>query len=209
MRANSTLAQMNNHVFINCPFDARYSQLFDALIFTIYFCEFKPRCALELEDGTQNRLDKIYNIIRECDLGIHDISRMEHTSNKLPHFNMPLELGIFMSAKQFGGKKQQSKRCLILDVDEYRYHEAISDIAGQDIQAHNNDPALIIKRIRNWLNPLNNESHLPGATAIVKKYNEFLSQKPNIFNALHLVEEDVQYADITLIIEEWIKQNPI
>ncbi|MBW1650425.1 MAG: hypothetical protein JRJ44_07085 [Deltaproteobacteria bacterium] len=54
---------MNNNVFINCPFDDIYIPLFDSILFSIYFCNFKPRCALEVEDGTQNRLEKIYNII--------------------------------------------------------------------------------------------------------------------------------------------------
>ena len=50
---------------------------------------------------------------------------------------------------------------------------------------------------------------LPGATAIIRKYTDFKNQKPQILQKLHLVLDDVQYADNILIIEEWINQNPI
>ena len=72
---------MNRDIFINCPFDDAYSDIFDAILFAIYFCGCKPRCALEIDDGAQIRLDKICDIIAECDLGIHDISRTELNPN--------------------------------------------------------------------------------------------------------------------------------
>ena len=39
----------NDNVFLNCPFDAAYKQLFDALVFAVHDCGFIPRCALEKE----------------------------------------------------------------------------------------------------------------------------------------------------------------
>lgn len=35
------------NVFINCPFDKDYAPLFDAILFAIYKCGFRPRCAME------------------------------------------------------------------------------------------------------------------------------------------------------------------
>ena len=32
-------------VFLNCPFDSRYAPLFRALIFAVFDCGFRPRCA--------------------------------------------------------------------------------------------------------------------------------------------------------------------
>ena len=73
------------------------------MVFTVHDCGFIARCALEEEDASQVRIDKIYNIIAECRYGIHDISRTELDENSgLPRFNMPLELGIFLGAKKFG-----------------------------------------------------------------------------------------------------------
>ena len=200
---------MNDNVFINCPFDDLYQPLFDATLFSVYFCFFKPRCALEIEDAGQNRLEKIYSIIKDCDLGIHDISRTELNSHGLPRFNMPLELGIFLGAKRYGGRRQKLKRCLIIDTERFRYQVFMSDIAGQDISWHDSMPDQIIRRTRNWLNSQRIHNPLPGAAAIIRKYTEFLNQKPSILQRLHLTPDDVQYVDNIQIIEEWIKQNPI
>jgi hypothetical protein len=64
-------------VFINCPFSSDYQDHFRAIVFAVVRSGFNPRCALETDDGAQNRFDKICEIIRECRLGIHDISKTE------------------------------------------------------------------------------------------------------------------------------------
>ena len=55
-----------NGVFINCPFDEDYAPTFQALVFGILACRFRPRSARELDDGGQTRIDKIYGLIGEC-----------------------------------------------------------------------------------------------------------------------------------------------
>ena len=98
----------NDNVFLNCPFDPAYKQLFDAMVFAVHDCGFIARCALEEGDASQVRIDKIYNIIVDCRYGIHDISRTELDKNSgLPRFNMPLELGVFLGAKKFGINKKR------------------------------------------------------------------------------------------------------
>jgi hypothetical protein len=97
----------DDRVFINVRFDRRYKKLFDALVFTVHDCGFLAHCALESDDGSRVRLDKLYAIIAECRYGIHDLSRVTlDTRYRLPRFNMPLELGIFTWGKKIlGGKK--------------------------------------------------------------------------------------------------------
>ena len=58
-------------VFINCPFDDDYRDLFRALIFTIHACGFRARSARELDDCGQTRISKLYGIIEESRYGIH------------------------------------------------------------------------------------------------------------------------------------------
>ena len=72
-------------VFINCPFDPEYESTFRALIFAIYACGFRPRSALELEDGGQTRIEKLFNIIDACrqDHGGHPRRAIEKTRNWL------------------------------------------------------------------------------------------------------------------------------
>jgi hypothetical protein len=118
-------------VFINCPFDAQYQDLFEAITFAVFDCGFRPRCAREADDGSQVRITKIFDIIESCKFGIHDLSRTEtDPQSNLPRFNMPLELGIFLGSKRFGRGRQRQKICLILDREQFRYQKFISDIAG-------------------------------------------------------------------------------
>ena len=70
------LPTYENSVFINCPFDPEYLDLFHAMIFTISCLGFSPRCSLEAGYGGI-RLIQIIEIIEQCKYGIHDISRVE------------------------------------------------------------------------------------------------------------------------------------
>ena len=58
------LNRYTDNVFINCPFDSAYKPLFDAIVFAVHDCGFVARCALEEEDTSQVRIDKIYNNYR-------------------------------------------------------------------------------------------------------------------------------------------------
>lgn len=114
-------ADINRDVFVNCPFDSQYRSFFYAIVFTVIRSGFVARCALETDNSADNRFDKICQIIKECRYGIHDISRTEADGNPpLPRFNMPLELGVFLGAKKYGGPAHRSKSCIIFDREPYR-----------------------------------------------------------------------------------------
>lgn len=172
-------AEYDRNVFVNCPFDPTYQPLFQALVFAVFECGMRPRCALEAYDGGEVRIEKIVNIVRECRWGIHDISRTELNDNGLPRFNMPLELGLFLGAGRFGDRYQRQKSCLVLDRDQYRYQQFMSDIAGQDISAHGNDPRRAIQAVRDWLSTARtargDRVALPGADAIAERMDRFSS----------------------------------
>ena len=194
-----------DNVFINCPFDSAYKPLFDAMVFTVHDCGFIARCALEEEDASQVRIDKIYNIIADCCYGIHDISRIELDENSgFPRFNMPLELGIFLGAKQFGVTKQKEKKCLVLDKEPYRYQQFISDIAGQDIQAHNNENEIIVKVVRNWLRTASDRLAIPGGNIIWERYQTFLRELPQTAEECQLDVEDMIFNDYIFVIGKWL-----
>jgi len=197
-----------SNVFINCPFDAEYIELRNAIIFAIFDCGFIPRCALEEDDSGIIRFEKIQNIISECKFGIHDISRTQVDENSgLPRFNMPLELGVFLGAKRFGDKQHREKRCLILDVEQYRYQSFISDIAGNDIRAHLNTPEEVIKHVRNWLNGASGRKTIPGGREILRRYQQFRLDLPEMCRLIPIEVDELTYNDYTNFIEEWLKEN--
>lgn len=196
------------NVFVNCPFDEQFIKIRNAILFAICDCGFRPRCALEDDNGGIVRMSRILDIIGECKYGIHDISRTElDPVNNLPRFNMPLELGVFLGAKNYGDEQQREKNCLILDGDRFRYQQFISDLSGQDIKSHKNDPAVAIEIVRNWLSATANK-YIPGGAAIVKRYREFKRAQPALCKALHLRRNKISYNDYNNIIVGWLECNP-
>lgn len=182
-------------VFVNCPFDPQYKQIFDAIVFTVIRSGFRVRSALEMDDATENRFAKIQNIIGECRYSVHDISRTEPDGDPpLPRFNMPLELGVFIGAKRFGGKMHATKRALILDTEQYRYQRFISDIAGQDIRSHNNDVTTAITEVAAFLRSKSGRN-VPGGAAIAAEYEAFRDSMPDALEGLQLLPEEVTFSD--------------
>jgi hypothetical protein len=201
------LKDFNNGVFINCPFDKDYDVLFKAVVFTIFDCGFVARCALELQDASQIRIEKIYKIISECKYGIHDLSRTERDSDShLPRFNMPLELGIFLGSKKFGSAQHKKQVCLIMDKEKYRYQKYISDISGQDISSHNNDYKECIRIIRNWLRSASRRTTIPGSGIIIDRYTKFRKYIPKMCTILKLDQNDLIFNDYTWMVSEWLKE---
>ena len=199
-----TSPSYNDNVFLNCPFDSAYKELFDALVFTIHDCGFIARCALEEADASQVRIEKIYDMVAGCRYGIHDISRTDQTSG-LPRFNMPLELGVFLGAKKFGIDEQKRKKCLILDLERYRFQTFISDIAGQDIKAHHNNPQDIVTVVRNWLRNASGRTTIPSGSIIWSHYQGFLSALPLVAQRFELEVNELVFNDYTFLVAEWLK----
>lgn len=195
----------NDNVFINCPFDEDFRKLFYAKVFAIFDCGFRARCALEEDDGGEVRIDKISKIINQCRYGIHDISRTELSkTNKLPRFNMPLELGMFLGARKYGDSHQKKKNCLITDKEPYRYQIFISDIAGQDIRQHNNEPNKAIKVIRDWLRVASKRTTIPGGSVITDRYATFKNELPDICAVANIKEDELTYNDYATFVSEWL-----
>lgn len=201
------IANYNDRVFINCPFDSDYMPLLQAIVFGIYRCGFYPVCALEEDDGTDNRLDKIERCIESCRYGIHDISRTEVNTNNYPRFNMPFEIGLFFGAKRYGDRMQKNKNALIFERVKYSYLECISDLKGIDAKAHNNDPDTVLEKIRNWLTAASRRTTIPGVNKLRRDFKEFKAELPAILNDLGIDGEEILYNDYCQIVEEAIKEK--
>ena len=193
-------------VFINCPFDKEYQPLLDAIVFCVAACGFVPRCTLELTDAGEVRIENIYRLIAQCNHSVHDISRTEVGDQpyRLPRFNMPLELGIFLGAKRFGGRSSR-KRCLIIDRAPYRYQRFISDIGGQDIRAHDRSPAMAIRHVRDWFQSAPGKAVIPGGTKIWQDYQRFRRELPVIAEEAQLNPAQLTFIDYLQLVTSWLK----
>ena len=193
----------SDNVFLNCPLDQSYKEMFDAIIFTIYDCGFVARCSLEEDASGDVRFSKIENIVGECRYGIHDISRTElDVSNNLPRFNMPLELGLFFGARKFGNKDQRTKKLLILDVDQYRYQQFISDLAGYDIKAHNHLPEQASGAVRDWLVTASRRTTIPDRGVIWNDYRDFQERLPSWCRQRRLQRENLVFIEYSYAITD-------
>lgn len=195
-------------IFVNCPFDSGYKPLFDAIVFAVTDLGFVARSAREDDDGGEIRLVKIQRIIGQCMYGIHDISAVQlDAQHQLPRFNMPLELGLFLGCKIYGSKAQRKKVALILDSDRYRYQIFMSDIAGQDIHAHNADVETLVGELRGWLATASKRKNLPGGKVIFERYRRFEADFPQLCAAAKLQPAEVTLEELRQFIADWLIQN--
>ena len=158
-------------------------------------------------DGAEIRVSKIARMIGECDWGIHDLSRVEVGPAGVPRFNMPMELGLHLGARLFGSSRHKRKRALILEAKSHRYDAVLSDISGQDIAVHRNDPNEAIRRMRNWLSEHRTPSEppLPGSVAMNDDYRLFQTEVGALLTARRLDPlEELPHSDFLFAVRDWI-----
>lgn len=204
----------SRNVFLNVPFDSTYVPLLHAISFAVHDCGFQARCAAEKVDSGHNRLAKILDIIQDCKFGIHDISRVElSAANHLPRFNMPFECGLFWGCMRFGDDRQRKKRLLVLDREANRYRGSISDISGQDIGVHQDDPAKAIEAVRNFLSFSDGHRKLPGAEAIFRRYQLFQRELTEIAEAMEISRAEMNkldyFSDYLASVAYWLRSSDI
>lgn len=197
--------EFERNVFINCPFDPDYSRMLKALMFTIVTCGLEPKIALERGDSGEERIDKIKELIQCSKYSIHDISRMEPLKQgDLPRFNLPFELGLDLGCKTYGRGKLESKECLILERESYRYMQVISDIAGNDIRTHNSNDRDLIREVRNWIRTTVKKS-ISAAYKIWIDFNIFYDYMVHTCKKDGYDDQDIEQMPITEYID-FIKQ---
>jgi len=198
-------------VFLNVPFDTRYEPFIRALVFTVHDCGFVARCAREIDNSGQVRAEKIFELVAQSQLGVHDISRTSlDPRHRLPRFNMPLELGVFLGAAHFGGGRHGRKLCLVLDREPYRYQKYCSDISGQDIRAHHGRIDGLVKSVRDWLSShlVSRNIQVPGHATLFSRYTAFKRQLPAQCAALQLDPGELLFNEYRTLVAGWLLANP-
>ena len=198
----------DENVFLNCPFDKDFKPLLKALVFEIIYLGFSPKLSQTLSSSSI-RVNQIKNLIRNCKYGIHDLSRSKPMkTDELPRFNMPYELGLDIGALEYGNKKLKTKRILILETNKFHYQKVISDIAGQDIEDHNDDPKTLITKVRNWFSANFINDKIPGQSEIWIAYNQFLDDLNTslLASSYTVIEiEEMPIVDFIKFTNDWIK----
>lgn len=195
------------NVFINCPFDPDFFILLRPLLFTIIYLNFEPKLS-QTKSSSNIRIDQIKQQIKNSKFSIHDLSRSKPLKrNDLPRFNMPYELGLDIGCAEYGGKKFKEKRILILETEKFYYQKVLSDITGQDIENHNNDPKTLIRKVRNWFSVNDEVQEYPSANEIWFAYNQFYDDLFTKLIAKKYAQQDIEEmptGDLIKFAKDWI-----
>jgi hypothetical protein len=198
-------------VFVNCPFDRDYLPLLRPLLFTIVYLGFSPRIGSERSDSGENRVDKISALIGQCQYSIHDLSRLRASAaGELYRMNMPFELGIEYGSRLFGRVPLGSKRCLVLEKEQHEFQKAISDLAGIDIKRHKNEPAEIVRAVRDWFVETVGLRRVHSASRVWYRFGDFALDFYDARVADDFTDEDLnmmpmpEYIDF---IKAWVAEH--
>jgi len=124
----------NNAVFLNIPYDDKFSRLYLAYIAGLIHLGLDPCATFEIPGG-RNRLDKILELIRSCRYSIHDLSRvqLDRTPPATPRFNMPSELGLAVASAQADSALDG---LFVFETVYRRASKSLSDLSGIDPNNH-------------------------------------------------------------------------
>jgi hypothetical protein len=165
--------QFEHSVFINCPFDPDYASLLEAALFCVIYFGLTPRLANERLEAGETRLDKIIEMIRGSRYSIHDLSLCKaQQRNEIFRMNMPFEYGIDVGFRRSGLEPYNTKKFLIFENSQYDLKSALSDTAGQDVEFHQYNYELVIRKVRNFVRVEAN-INAPGPSRLISDYVTF------------------------------------
>lgn len=160
-------------VFINCPFDDEFAPLLEAILFTIVYAGMNPRLATERLENGESRLEKIYELASGAKYSVHDLSRCQAAeAGDFARMNMPFELGMDYGVRKAAEALPSEKKFLIFERERYETKRVLSDLGGQDVEAHKNSYETAIKKVREFFR-VEAGVDLPGPSRILGDYETF------------------------------------
>ena len=164
----------NKNVFINCPFDGRYSPLLHAILFTIVYFGFTPQIASQTADSGEQRINKILALILKSRYSLHDLSRIKsQRRGEFFRLNIPFELGVDYGCRRTAAAYLRRKRFLVLGTKPHEYKQALSDLGGVDAKSHGNKPKKAVLTVRNWFVDTVHLKGAPSGSAIWERFLQF------------------------------------
>ncbi len=134
-------------VFLNIPYDPRFTQLYLAYIAGLTQLGLRPRATLEIPGG-ERRLDRILSLIQSCRYSIHDLSRVELDRNlpPTPRFNMPFELGMTITWQKMDKRRHT---WFVFETQNRRIDKSLSDLKGTDANIHDGTVEGVMRELCN------------------------------------------------------------
>lgn len=167
-------------VFINCPYDAAYRPVFDAIVFTLLCYGMWPRWA---EDSTRGltRLDRIVDALRASRFSIHDLSRCKGEGDEnLARMNMPLELGMALEQAYPARDPVRDHRCIVLVPAMSSYRQVVSDLNAFDLLPYDGTPEAMVGELGSFLKVSAGRVQAPPVVAIqgaLKEWSKLVARQ--------------------------------
>lgn len=196
---------MVEKVFINCPYDDKYLEIFKIIMYMCFRFGYEPVFAAE-SATSNNRMQVIEKLIKTTSFSIHDISRND--SGEYPRFNMPFELGMDYMYKCL---KNKNKELLILDNLPNDYDKTLSDLSCLDVMGHQYDSELAVKILRDTFVKLTDKINVPGPKLIYDEYflgfNSWYYEKMKTLGFDDCDIAKIDYKECKSYICEYVKEN--
>jgi hypothetical protein len=95
-----------------------------------------------------------------------------------------------------------------MDSELGRYRDFCSDLAGVDINAHNDDRLTLACVVRDWLDTYREDDRIiPGGSHIFERYLKFMAGLPIRCERFHLDPQSIKYPAYISLLEAWLKEN--
>ena len=142
----------------------------------------KPRAALEIPSSNR-RLDRILDLIQECEYSIHDLSRVEldRTPPSTPRFNMPFELGLTVALEKVA---IPGHAWIVCESKKYRLKKSLTDLDGTDPYIHD---GTILGLFRELGNALVRSQNQPSVEEMMKVYRLLRQTSRTYCDGLELI----------------------
>ena len=110
---------------------------------------------------------------------------------------MPFEAGIAFGACRFDrASGERSRDFMLLEAQPYRDHRTLSDLAGQDTRAHENDPQVLIRHVRTFLARKSpGPAPIRGAAAIWARFQRLQQALLAIAGTLEITVDELMSFD--------------
>ena len=183
-------------VFLNIPYDQRFSRLYRAYIVGLVELGLTPKATLGIPGG-RNQLERIFDLIQTCRYSLHDLSRVEldRTPPPTPRFNMPLELGLAIAWEKLHAGRHT---WFVYETVNRRAQKSISDLNGVDFNIHDGSPEGVMRELRNCFVRRKQSPDLPRMLHTYGKLNRLVPALLQQTGAKTLFEASIFDALITM-----------
>lgn len=114
--------------------------------------------------------------------------------------NMPFELGLDFGCRNFSSPLNQ-KSILILEEKKYSYQKFISDLSGNDIHAHDNNPVTAIRVVRKWISAFDEFGSKMAANKVSMEYTDFWDAYDKELRSKNFSQDDIDNLPTTELMD--------